>query len=50
LPASELESCRFVDVESLSEFVIPRMARRLEQAMNAVLNNQTLYLENQLSA
>jgi 8-oxo-dGTP diphosphatase len=48
LPASELESYRFVDVEALPEFVIPRMKRRLEQAFYAVLNNKTLYLENQL--
>lgn len=50
LPASELESFRFVEVETLSGFMIPRMFRRLEQALNAVLNNLTLYLENQLPA
>ncbi len=48
LPASELESYRFVDVQTLSEFLIPRAARRLEQTFHALQNNQTLYLENQL--
>jgi hypothetical protein len=50
LPASELESFRFVDLLELEPLVIPRMARRLEQAFDAVLNDQTLYLENQLPA
>jgi ADP-ribose pyrophosphatase YjhB (NUDIX family) len=50
LPTSELKSFRFVDVDSLPEFVIPRMQRRLEQAFEAILNNKTLYLENQLPA
>jgi ADP-ribose pyrophosphatase YjhB (NUDIX family) len=42
LPASELESFRFVDLLELEPLVIPRMARRLEQAFDAVLNDQTL--------
>jgi 8-oxo-dGTP diphosphatase len=50
LPASELESFRFVDLAQLEQFLIPRMFRRLEQAFYAVVNNQTLYLENQLPA
>ena len=48
LPDSELKSFRFVDLLELKQFVIPRMFSRLEQALCAVLNNQTLYLENQL--
>ncbi len=48
LPASELKSYRFVDLLELEPLVIPRMFRRLEQAFYAILNNQTLYLENQL--
>jgi 8-oxo-dGTP diphosphatase len=50
LPASELKSFRFVDLLELEPLVIPRMFRRLEQAFFAILNNQTLYLENQLPA
>ncbi len=50
LPISELELYRFVDLLELETLVIPRMFRRLEQALFAVLNHQTLYLENQLPA
>jgi ADP-ribose pyrophosphatase YjhB (NUDIX family) len=48
LPASELKSYRFVDLLELQQFVTPRKKRRLEQAFQALENNQTLYLENQL--
>ena len=47
LQASELEEFRFVDLSELPEFVHPRLAKRLDQAFQAVLNHQTLYLENQ---
>ncbi len=48
LPASELESFRFVDVEELPRFVTLKKTRRLEQAIHALQNNLTLYLENQV--
>lgn len=48
LPTSELKSFRFVDLAQLEGLVTPRKFSRLEQALKAVLNNQTLYLENQL--
>jgi 8-oxo-dGTP diphosphatase len=50
LPVSELKSFRFVDLLELETLVTPRMFRRLEQAVFAIQNNQTLYLENQLPA
>jgi 8-oxo-dGTP diphosphatase len=50
LPVLELESSRFVDLLELETLVTPRMFRRLEQAVFAIQNNQTLYLENQLPA
>ncbi len=50
LPASELESFRFVDLVALELLVISRMSRRLKQAVFALQNDQTLYLENQLPA
>jgi 8-oxo-dGTP diphosphatase len=48
LPESELEEYRFVNASQLPEFVHSRLAKRLVQALRALENNQTLYLENQL--
>lgn len=49
LQASELEEYRFVEVDTLPHYLIPRLTRRLTQAFQAVLNHQTLYTENQIA-
>ena len=47
LPADELEKYRFANLTELPEFLHSRLAKRLERAFKAILNHQTLYLENQ---
>jgi 8-oxo-dGTP diphosphatase len=46
LQASELDEWRWVRVDTIDDFVIPRLARRVWHAFRARLEGQPLYLEH----